>query len=209
MHTGSYEDGLIESDRTPPGPVPFSLEFEKIMIITQPGNTKDFTPDKLLGVGLVAMTVYVYGLASHLGPPVAVVVQCCKYSMVLMLQGTGVARVVHMLDGDRFFRAVDRRRVDEGLSWRELARRMELSASTLSRLARGRTPDLDTFLRLIAWLGEPAEAFITVLDPSVRRDTLSEIARALEDDPALGAEDVNAINQIVKVAYRRLKRGAT
>jgi len=114
-----------------------------------------------------------------------------------------------MLDGDRFFRAVDRRRADEGLSWRELARRMELSASTLSRLARGRTPDLDTFLRLVAWLGEPAETFVAASDASVRRDTLSEIARALEDDPALATEDINAINQIVNVAYRRLTRGAT
>lgn len=116
------------------------------------------------------------------------------------------------LDEARFLRAVERKRTEAKLSWRELGRRLNLSASTLTRLARGRRPDLDTFLRLLAWLGEPADRFITVegsaesTPEAANVNTLTVVAQALENDPTLTPEDARAIEDIVHVAYRRLRR---
>lgn len=109
-------------------------------------------------------------------------------------------------DADRFLRAIERRRAAQGLSWRELSRQLDLSASTLSRLTRGRKPDLDTFVRLLAWLDEPAERFLTKAPGAVTQDTMREVARALDEDPSLAPEDARAIEEIVQLAYRRLRQ---
>ena len=109
-------------------------------------------------------------------------------------------------DEAAFFRAVDYRRQAEGLSWRELARRLELTPSTFSRLSQGRRPDVETFLRLLSWLGMPAEAFMQGgpgRERGSRDSALSVISAALRRDPALSPQDVGPIEDIVKVAYHR------
>ena len=110
-------------------------------------------------------------------------------------------------DAAGFFRSVEFRRQKEGLSWRELARKLELSPSTFSRLAQGRRPDVETFVRLLAWLEMPAESFMLNSqggkDGANRPDALSAISSALRGDPRLNPEDVEPIEEIVKVAYRR------
>src|SRR6266849_6353487 len=105
-------------------------------------------------------------------------------------------------DAAGFFRSVEFRRQTEGLSWRELARKLELSPSTFSRLAQGRRPDVETFVRLLAWMEMPAESFM--LNSSgdkrwaSRPDALSAISSALRGDPRLNPEDVEPIEEIVK-----------
>jgi transcriptional regulator with XRE-family HTH domain len=114
-------------------------------------------------------------------------------------------------DQDRFFRALDDRRGSQGLTWRQLARHLEISASTFTRLGRGRRPDVDTLVKLLDWLELPIEAFTS--DGEGRRPVSSEsalrvIRRALRDDPGLREEDVTPLEEIVTVAYNRF-RGAS
>lgn len=109
-------------------------------------------------------------------------------------------------DQERFYRALERHRSDIGLSWRAVARELDISASTLSRLARGRRPDLDSFLKLVTWLGEPAESFLSTAAPGPdrgRADTIGEISESLRRDEALAPDDAEALEQLVTVAYRR------
>jgi transcriptional regulator with XRE-family HTH domain len=47
-----------------------------------------------------------------------------------------------------------------GWSWRQLARELGLSASTMSRLANGQKPDVDAFAAMVAWLQTDANKFI-------------------------------------------------
>jgi transcriptional regulator with XRE-family HTH domain len=51
-----------------------------------------------------------------------------------------------------FFAALDAKREREGVSWRAVARETGVSPSSLSRLARGKNPDMRTFALLAAWL---------------------------------------------------------
>src|SRR6266571_5994846 len=105
---------------------------------------------------------------------------------LMMLQGqNGDASVQHMaiaFDDVTFFETVEQRREAEGLSWRQLGRQLGLSPSTFSRLARGRRPDIETFIKLLAWLDLPADTFMRGAAPTAReadQDTVAVIAAAL------------------------------
>lgn len=112
------------------------------------------------------------------------------------------------LDEQAFFAAVERRRRQEGLSWRELGRQLSLSPSTFSRLSRGSRPDLDTFLALVGWLGLPAETFTHDPVESAKRavGTLDALSRSLRVDPTLDEEAAAALEDLFRVAYRRLSQ---
>lgn len=58
----------------------------------------------------------------------------------------------HRLDVEELHRRLDVRRQQQRLSWRQLAARLDLSASTLSRLADGKRPDADALVSLLVWL---------------------------------------------------------
>ena len=111
-------------------------------------------------------------------------------------------------DETSFFRAVDRRRVSENLSWRELGRQLGLSPSTFSRLSRGHRPEIETFVKLLAWLKMPAEAFMigTPTDSAGEADALSIITAALRHDPNIQPEAIGPLEDIVRVAYNTFRR---
>lgn len=112
-------------------------------------------------------------------------------------------------DAARFFREVDQRRRDRSLSWRELARKLSISPSTFSRMSQGRRPDIETFLKLITWLGSPAETFVDGIEhsePAQHLDTLGQILRTLRSDSSLAPDDADALQDIVRVAYRRFSQ---
>ena|SRR5579864_2134173 len=110
-------------------------------------------------------------------------------------------------DQEGFFAAIDAKRSGEGLSWRRLATQLGLSASTFSRMARGHRPDVETFLRLVDWLGTPPLTFIRGGTRSTTGpDTLTAISIALRGDGALGREQAESLEEIVRVAYNHLRR---
>ena len=114
-------------------------------------------------------------------------------------------------DQVRFYEVVDRRRRDQSLSWRQLAGQLSLSPSTFSRLSQGRRPDVDTFVKLLAWLDRPATDFVEGFRDTqvgeVQEDTVRQISKSLRRDTSLTTEDADALEEIVRVAYHRL-RGA-
>lgn len=67
--------------------------------------------------------------------------------------------VRHELDVPTFVAALDRRREECGLSWREVAEKTGTSPSTLTRMKQGKRPDVDTFASLSIWLGIPPFRF--------------------------------------------------
>lgn len=58
----------------------------------------------------------------------------------------------HVLDVPELHRRIDQRRREQALTWRQLATRLDLSASTLSRLGDGHRPDADALVTLLVWL---------------------------------------------------------
>lgn len=114
-----------------------------------------------------------------------------------------------ILDQAGFVRALEAKREMNGLTRRQLARRLGISASTLTRLTQGRRPDVDTFVRLLAWLDMPASAFTTgaaKAESSDNRDALSAISRALSRDSSLRPEDSVALQRIMRITYSQFAR---
>jgi transcriptional regulator with XRE-family HTH domain len=111
-------------------------------------------------------------------------------------------------DAEKFYQSVDEHRTAEGISWRGLGRQLGISPSTFSRMSRGRQPDVDTFLKLLAWLDMPAEHFMANV-PGKRqrgRAALSVITAALRRDPNLDPSRVEPLEEIMRAAYNTFKR---
>lgn len=59
---------------------------------------------------------------------------------------------LYQLDVAALWERLDKQRAARGLMWRELARELDLSASTLTRIGQGRRPDADALVTIFVWL---------------------------------------------------------
>ncbi|GAA3251123.1 hypothetical protein GCM10017691_63650 [Pseudonocardia petroleophila] len=103
--------------------------------------------------------------------------------------------------------ALDAARMSRGLSWRELARELGLSPSTLSRLANLKSPDVHAFMAMTHWLNVPAETFRIRSEASLptvsEPELMAELAPLLRARTDLDAEDVRYLQEIIGAAVRR------
>ena len=113
------------------------------------------------------------------------------------------------VDVEALYAALDSTRKTAETSWRELARELEISPSTFSRMAQGRRPDVDTFATLLHWLGMPAESFMR----STRKESGAEagepvamVSSYLRSARNIEHEDAQALEEIFRAAYKRLVR---
>ncbi len=108
-------------------------------------------------------------------------------------------------DNESFFAALDVERVSRKMNWRAVAAEAGVNASTLTRIGQGRRPDVDSFAALAAWANLKPENFF--LYPSEQSDSsLDEISLLLRRDPNLSAEAATALDELVKVTYKRLQQ---
>lgn len=110
-----------------------------------------------------------------------------------------------LLDIDELGELIKARRSRDQLSLRKAAEQAEVSFNTLSRVERGQVPDLQTFHRIVSWLGiDPARFFgprRTEFQPTPRI-----IADHLRHDPNLPPAAAEKIAALVKDLYSSLVR---
>ncbi|MGZ9812455.1 helix-turn-helix domain-containing protein [Pseudoroseicyclus sp. H15] len=106
---------------------------------------------------------------------------------------------------DAFFQALDARRLASGLTWRAVADQANVSASTLTRIAQGKRPDVDTLAALCKWSGLSADQFIGYVEKKPA-EPLAEIVGHLRADKQLTPEGARAIEAMVKAAYVQFRR---
>ena len=107
-------------------------------------------------------------------------------------------------DLEAFYGALDATRHGRGLNWKQVGQETGVSASTLSRMPQGKRPDADALTALAAWAGlNPAE-FITNFGSLPQPEPLAVIAQTLRRDPNLSDEAADALDEMIKVAYRQL-----
>jgi len=102
-----------------------------------------------------------------------------------------------------FYRSLDSTRAAKGLNWKEVAARSGVSASTLTRLAQGKRPDVDSMAALLAWSGMSADAFVSS-SLGARPEALSQITTLLGADDRLTEDGREAMIGMVTAAYQRL-----
>lgn len=111
------------------------------------------------------------------------------------------------VDVKALYKALDKKREAQGLSWRALATKLKISPSTFTRMAQGLKPDLDTFASLSRWLGVPQEQF---LRPATKHqeeaDPVAMISTYLRSSKNISNEQADALEDIIQVAFKHLNR---
>jgi transcriptional regulator with XRE-family HTH domain len=112
------------------------------------------------------------------------------------------------VDVEALYAALDSKRKAHETSWREIARELEISPSTFSRMAQGRRPDVDTFATLLRWLGMPAESFMrsTRAQSGAAEEPVAMVSSYLRSARNIEREDAEALEEIFRAAYKRLVR---
>jgi transcriptional regulator with XRE-family HTH domain len=123
---------------------------------------------------------------------------------------------------------VKRKRLDEKLSLREVATKINVSASTLSRIENGiGTPDSATLARLASWLGMPlerlmrgtllgdggevaaADAFVEPVIYYPTESTPNIVEAHLRADRNLAPDMAKALAELFRVAYSQFSHRQT
>lgn len=108
-------------------------------------------------------------------------------------------------DGAAFYEALDAARLAKRLNWKQVAAASGVSASTLTRMAQGKRPDVDGLAALSAWSGLNADDFVRSEDDRPQPEPLAQIATYLRSDKNLSPESATALNEVIKATYERLR----
>lgn len=104
------------------------------------------------------------------------------------------------------YSALDAARTSKDMSWRDIAADLEISPSTFTRMAQGKKPDVDTFSTLIRWLGMKADDFLGKNKDAEESDPIAMVSTYLRSSRNLSSKDADALEDIVRAVYRRLKK---
>ena len=110
-------------------------------------------------------------------------------------------------DNEAFYAALDAHRQARRLTWKKVAEEANVSASTLTRIAQGRRPDVHTFAALCVWSGLNADDFMgRSFKPAAKAEPLAQMAAHLRADPNLTKEGAKAIEALLKTAYEQFRK---
>jgi transcriptional regulator with XRE-family HTH domain len=117
-----------------------------------------------------------------------------------------VAEKAGVFDGQGFYQAIDAERSSRNLNWKQVAEQSGVSASTLTRLAQDKKPDVDSLAALIAWSGLDSDDFIRSTSRTDAGNFSKSIA-LLRSDPNLSQDSAAMLEDMLKAAYERLRKG--
>lgn len=109
-------------------------------------------------------------------------------------------------DSDSFFAALESTKLARGLTWKQVADQSGVSASTLTRMAQGRRPDVDGLAALSSWSGLDIGDFVRTEGEKPEADPLAMISTYLKSDRNLTPESATALDELIKATYVRLRR---
>ena len=103
------------------------------------------------------------------------------------------------LDTERLAKLVRYQRGNRSL--REIARIINVSASTISRAENEQTPDMDTFLALCDWLEVPPFELIKNTENTPQPTKVQSLCLEVRNDPRLSPEIATVLVALIKAAY--------
>ena len=109
-------------------------------------------------------------------------------------------------DSEAFYAALDATRQARKLTWKQVAKESGVSASTLTRMAQGRRPDVDGLAALCSWGVLDAGNFIVMDGDKEQPEPIAMVSTYLRSDPHLTPEAVTALEAMIKAAYTSLRK---
>ncbi len=111
-------------------------------------------------------------------------------------------------DAEAFYAALDAERGSRKKTWKQVAREAGISASTLTRMAQGKRPDVDSLAALVSWSGLRSDNYMARAKGAPEApNTLTQIVGYLRADAHLSPEAADAIEQVLRVTYNVLVKG--
>lgn len=108
-------------------------------------------------------------------------------------------------DNEGFYTALNRTRLARNLNWKQVAAQSGVSASTLTRMAQGRRPDVDGLAALATWAKLSTDDYVRSTADEGAPEPLAMISTYLRSDKNLTAEAAAALDEVVKATYERLR----
>lgn len=110
-------------------------------------------------------------------------------------------------DSEAFYAALDAVRLRRKKTWKQVANDAEVSASTLTRMAQGRRPDVDSLAALVDWSELDLNDFIHSERQSegFGGQALEKMTALFRADPNLTPVAATAIETTLKVLYQELR----
>lgn len=108
-------------------------------------------------------------------------------------------------DAEAFYEALDAVRQARRLTWKQVASQSGVSASTLTRMAQGKRPDVDGLAALAAWSGLSADGYVRSAEARPTPEPLALITTHLRGDKNLSPEAATALDELIKATYHRLR----
>lgn len=109
-------------------------------------------------------------------------------------------------DATAFFAALDAVRQSRKLLWKHVAEQAKVSPSTLTRLAQGKRPDVDSLAALVDWGGLRADDYVVRVHSEAEAEPLAMISTYLRADKNLSPKAADALEQVVQAAYKALRK---
>jgi transcriptional regulator with XRE-family HTH domain len=109
-------------------------------------------------------------------------------------------------NGDAFYRALEHTVAARSTTWKQVSQETGVSASTLTRMAKGRRPDASSLAALSAWAGLNPSDFVKAAYKPSSGEPMAQISTLLRTDPNLDAGAAEAVEAIVRAAYERLRK---
>jgi transcriptional regulator with XRE-family HTH domain len=108
-------------------------------------------------------------------------------------------------DAAAFYAALDAVRQARKMTWKQVAAAAGVSASTLTRMAQGRRPDVNSLAALAAWSDLSTDDFVRRPQKRSSGEPLAMISTYLRSDPHLSPQAAAALEDVIKAVYRQLR----
>ncbi|HEX5120072.1 MAG TPA: helix-turn-helix transcriptional regulator [Pseudonocardiaceae bacterium] len=108
-------------------------------------------------------------------------------------------------DAGAFFAALDAERAKRSLLWKDVAAQANVSQSTLTRLAQGKRPDVDSLAALVDWAELRADDFVVRVHGKPSADSIAMISTYLRADRNLSPQAADAMEKVVRATYQALR----
>jgi transcriptional regulator with XRE-family HTH domain len=127
--------------------------------------------------------------------------------MIAVLQSDGSENLDKSgwFDASAFYDALDAQRQGRKLNWKQVAAESGVSASTLTRMAQGKRPDVDSLAALTSWSGLKADDYVRSDEVRPEPESLAKITTYLRSDKNLTPEAAQALDALIKATYDRLR----
>ena len=110
-------------------------------------------------------------------------------------------------DAESFYRALADTVVARKVTWKQVSKVTGVSATTLTRMAQGRSPDAASQAALSAWAGINPADFVKVVGKRNKQEPLAAALALFRADPKLkNREAIDAMEAMLRTAYNQLSK---